>query len=254
MHTLDRAPHLTIVIPAYNEENRIIETLLRIDEYLDAQAYSSEVVVVDDGSTDSTFDLVEKFADSHKRFKVLHHEPNRGKGYAVRSGVLTAAGEYVLISDADLATPIEELEHLWNHISDGADIAIASRPLRESKLVERQPFYREFAGRAFNWVVRLLAVRGIHDTQCGFKLFNRDCAQAIFARCTLDGFSFDIEVLHLAQRLGYRIAEVPVHWYHRPGSKVRLLRDGLRMMADLVRIRLRHRGVCTNIPDENRRI
>lgn len=231
------------MIPAYNEEERILDTLLRINEYLDARGYDSEIIVVDDGSTDSTKQIVEKFAETNTRVRLLHHKPNRGKGYAVRSGVLAATGDYVLISDADLATPIEELDGFWSHISDGADIVIASRPLKESKLVQRQPLYRELAGRAFNHVVQLIAVRGIHDTQCGFKLFGRHYAHEIFSRCTLDGFSFDIEALYLAQRLGCRIAEVPVHWYHRPGSKVKLLKDGMHMMADLVRIRLRHRDL-----------
>jgi dolichyl-phosphate beta-glucosyltransferase len=165
---------------------------------------------------------------------------------------MEAAGDHILICDADLSTPIEELDGFWRYIKVGYDIVIASRPLRESHLVKHQPFHREFAGRTFNFLVRAIAVRGIHDTQCGFKLFCRDAAEAIFPRCSLDGFSFDIEVLHIAQRLGYTIKEAPVHWYHRPGSKVSLLRDGPRMLTDLIKLRLRRHDLRKQTCDETR--
>lgn len=241
MQAVKNSPYLSVVIPAYNEEARITDTLLHVVEYLDAQPYTFEVLVVDDGSTDNTLSAVQKFAETRPSVRVIHYKPNRGKGYAVRVGVLAAEGEYILFADADLATPIEELGAFWEHISAGVDVVIASRPLKESRLVQRQPFYREWAGRAFNHVVRIFAVRGIHDTQCGFKLFRRDVAREVFSRCTLEGFSFDIEVLHLAQRLGYLIVEAPVHWYHREGSKVKLLHDGLKMLVDIIRLRWRHR-------------
>lgn len=245
-------PHLSIVIPAYNEESRIVESLEGIASYLSGQPYTYEVLVVDDGSTDRTLEICQAFASMHPWLKILHQPVNHGKGFAVRTGVLSAAGENVLVCDADLATPIEELDGFWRFQKEGAEIVIASRPLRESHLVKRQPFYREFAGRAFNLAVRAMAVHGIHDTQCGFKLFSREAAQSIFPLCSLRGFGFDIEVLHVAQRLGFRIKEAGVHWYHKPGSKISLLRDGLRMLLDLFRIRLRHRSLSRRACNETR--
>ena len=229
---------LSVVIPAYNEETRIVSTLERVVAYLDTHWQPYEVLVVSDGSTDRTEALVQAFAQNHPQVRLLAYLLNRGKGHAVRYGMVRAQGRWVLFSDADLATPIEELEKLAHALESGVAIAIGSRPLRESQLIVRQPFYREWAGRAFNKVVQLLAVRGIHDTQCGFKLFTHEAVQAIFPLCRLGGFSFDFEVLFYAQRLGYPIAEVPVCWMHQEGSKVRLLRDGLRMLRDLVWLRL----------------
>ena len=231
-------PRLSVVIPAYNEETRIERTLQRIVEYLNARGETYEILVVSDGSTDATETIVQRFAQAYPQVQLLVYQPNRGKGHAVRYGILRARGEHVLFSDADLATPIEELEKLEPYLDRGYPVAIGSRPLRESQLVIRQPFYREMAGRVFNKVVQLLAVRGIHDTQCGFKLFTREAAHEIFSRCRLNGFSFDFEALFYAQRLGYPIAEVPIRWMHQEGSKVRLLRDGLRMLRDLVWLRL----------------
>jgi len=238
-----RIPYLSIVIPAYNEAKRIAPSLDKIADYLSAQKYTYEALVVDDGSTDGTAEVCRAIASSHPWLEVLRYLVNRGKGHAVRVGVLAVGGEHVLICDADLATPIEELDGFWRFFEEGADIVIASRPLRGSHLVKQQPLYRKFAGRFFNLLVRAVAVHGIHDTQCGFKLFRREAARAIFPLCSLNDFGFDIEVLHVAQRIGFRIREAPVHWYHRPGSKVRLLRDGLRMLLDLFRIHLRHRDL-----------
>lgn len=229
---------LSVVIPAYNEEARLDKTLNQVLAYLDADWQPYEVLVVSDGSTDRTEQIALRFAERYPQVKRLAYQPNRGKGYAVRYGMLRAQGKWVLFSDADLATPIEELDKLAQQLDQGYAIAIGSRPLRESQLIVRQPFYREWAGRAFNKVVQLLAVRGIRDTQCGFKLFTREAVQAIFPLCQLDGFSFDFEVLHYAQRLGYPIAEVPVRWMHQEGSKVSLLRDGFRMLRDLLWLRL----------------
>jgi dolichyl-phosphate beta-glucosyltransferase len=246
---MDRAPkdtaipYLSVAIPAYNEEHRIAESLAKLVEYLRDKDYTYEVLVTDDGSKDRTLDICRAFAAEHPWLRIIHYDANQGKGYAVRTGMMDARGEYVLLCDADLATPLEELDGFWRYVKDGCDVVIASRAVRESHLVERQPIHRELAGRMFNLGVRVLAVRGIHDTQCGFKLFRREAAQAVFQLCTLNGFSFDIEVLHIAQKLGYRIQEVGVHWYHRPGSKVRMLRDGMKMLRDLLKIRLRHRNL-----------
>ena len=234
-------PHLSVVVPAYNEEERLPRTLARLHEYYSAQDYPFDVLVVSDGSKDGTANLVREFAKTHPHFSVLEYQPNRGKGYAVRHGMLQAKGDLVLFCDADLATPQEETEKLLAHINDGAHIAIGSRPLHDSKLERRQPLYRELLGRLFNRVVQILAVRGIDDTQCGFKLFTQAASQEVFSRCKLDGFSFDFESLMVARDLGYRTDEVPIRWSHQEGSKVVLLRDGPRMLRDLVKLRLKGR-------------
>ncbi|OJU65812.1 MAG: hypothetical protein BGO01_01550 [Armatimonadetes bacterium 55-13] len=232
-------PHLSVVVPAYNEEARIRPSLERLAEYYAAQPYPWDVAIVSDGSKDSTNRLVEEFVASHPNFKLVAYSPNRGKGYAVRKGMLEATGDLVLFCDADLATPQEETEKLLKHMQEGADVAIGSRPLKDSNLEIRQPWYREMLGRAFNKAVQTLAIKGIDDTQCGFKMFTRKASQDIFKRCTLDGFSFDFEALMIARDLGYRIDEVPIRWSHQEGSKVVLLRDGPRMLRDLVKLRLR---------------
>ncbi|MGV3619078.1 MAG: dolichyl-phosphate beta-glucosyltransferase [Fimbriimonas sp.] len=232
-------PHLSVVVPAYNEEERLPRTLARLHEYYSGQAYPYDVAVVSDGSADGTRALVEAFAQEHPEFRVIEYFPNRGKGYAVRTGMLEAKGDLVLFCDADLATPQEETEKLLAHMQQGADVAIGSRPLKESNLEVRQPFYREMLGRTFNKVVQILAVPGIDDTQCGFKLFTRKAAQDVFSRTKLNGFSFDVEALIVARDLGYRIDEVPIRWAHQEGSKVSLVRDGMKMLRDLVRLRLR---------------
>lgn len=232
-------PHLAIIVPAYNEEPRILPTLKRLQEYFSAQEYTWTVVVVSDGSTDRTDEIVEKFASGDTRFRLIGYSPNRGKGYAVRTGMLETKAELLLFCDADLATPIEEVEKLLAKNAEGFPIAIGSRPLKESKLEVRQPWYREMLGRAFNKAVQLLAIKGIMDTQCGFKLFTYEASQQVFSRCKLDGFSFDFEALMIARDLDYAIAEVPIRWKHQEGSKVVLLRDGPRMLRDLIWLRLR---------------
>jgi dolichyl-phosphate beta-glucosyltransferase len=230
-------PRLAVVVPAFNESARIVRTLQRIKEYLSSQSYSWQVVTVSDGSTDGTDLLAAEFSREDPRFQVIAYQPNRGKGCAVRQGMLSAEADLVLFSDADLAAPIEEVEKLMPQVDAGADVAIGSRPLKESRLEIRQPWYREMLGRGFNLAVQALAIRGIRDTQCGFKLFKRDAARAVFSRCKLDGFGFDFEALMIARDLGYKIAEVPIRWSHMEGSKVVLMRDGPRMVWDLIRLR-----------------
>lgn len=247
---------LSIVIPAYNEQNRIERTLRETCAYFHARPTSTEILVVSDGSRDNTSAVVQTFiqtgeqSPSPVRVRLLSYDANRGKGYAVRFGVLRAEGDRVLFMDADLATPIAEIEKLEAalHPSSGVEIAIGSRPLRDSQLLVRQPWYREWAGRGFNKAVQLAATPGIADTQCGFKLFTRRAVREIFSRCVLDGFSFDVEALFLARRLGFRVAEVPVRWAHQEGAAAfpnarAYLRHGLKMVGDLVRIRRVHRTV-----------
>jgi dolichyl-phosphate beta-glucosyltransferase len=230
--------YLTVLIPAFNEDQRIGPTLERVRDYLSAQSYSWHVTVVSDGSTDKTNQIATDVAAKDGRFSLLAYSPNRGKGHAVRVGMLSADSTLILFSDADLAAPIEEIEKLLPAIQKGADIAIGSRPLKDSKLEVRQPLYRELLGRGFNLAVQTLAIRGIADTQCGFKLFRREAAQEVFSRCKLDGFGFDFESLMIARDLGLDIAEVPIRWAHQEGSKVVLMRDGPRMLGDLVQLRM----------------
>lgn len=229
--------HLSVVVPAYNEEARIGASLARMLQYLGSQGYSFEILVVDDGSTDSTRRTVAEAAHGQAEIRVLHYDGNRGKGYAVRHGMLRAAGDFVLFSDADLATPIEEVEKLFARLREGSEIAIGSRDVPGSRLERRQSTLRELGGKLFNRCVQVVAVPGIHDTQCGFKLFTRAAAHSIFRLCQIDNFSFDVEVLFLARQLGYSIAETPVRWAHQEGSKVRFVRDAFRMLKTLFRIK-----------------
>lgn len=233
-----------MVIPAYNEAKRLPRTLVATLSYLQTRGLEAEILVVDDGSADNTTKVAQAFTG----VTALRYEPNRGKGHAVRYGVLRASGERVLFMDADLATPIEELAKLEAALDAGAAVAIGSRPLRESELTVRQPLLRELCGRVFNKAVQAVATPGIQDTQCGFKLYSREAAQEVFSRCQLDGFSFDVEALFLANRLGYRIAEIPVRWAHQEGAaafptRAAYLKQGLRMLRELVRIRVLHRTV-----------
>ena len=235
-------PHLAIIIPAYNEQERLGPTLARIAEYARTLDFDTEIWVVNDGSADDTTKLVKCVAESEPLVHLLDCEQNQGKGAAVRQGMLEIDAEWLLMSDADLATPIEELDKLWPHVGEATPIAIGSRPLKESELEVRQPWYREMMGRAFNLAVRTLGIKGIADTQCGFKLYRQDVARDIFSRSKIDGFGFDFEVLMIARDLGYNIAEVPIRWQHKEGSKVNLLRDGVRMLRELMLLRLAGRA------------
>jgi dolichyl-phosphate beta-glucosyltransferase len=205
--------------------------------YLDGQSYSWDMLIVSDGSTDKTEAIVQEFAAKRSNLKLIAYKPNRGKGNAVRVGMLAATGERVLFMDADLATPPEETAKVMAHLDQGADIVIGSRPLKESQLDVHQPFYREAFGRMSNVLVQLVGVRGIKDTQCGFKLFKRDAAQEIFKRCKMRGFSFDMEVLMIARDLGLRIDEMAIRWADQAGSKVVLWRDAPKVLMNLFQMR-----------------
>ncbi len=235
----DECPRLSIVVPAYDEEKRLGASLKRMLAYFDSMHYPFEILVVDDGSKDDTARLVQTISACRPQVRLLSYAANRGKGYAVRYGVLQARGERILFCDADLATPIEEVEKLLVKLDAGYDIAIGSRDVEGSELIKRQSGLRELGGRVFNKLVQAIAVPGIHDTQCGFKLFTQSAAQSIFRRCQVEHFAFDVEVLYLALRFfGMRVAEVPVRWSHMEGSKVRFLRDAFRMLKTLFRIRM----------------
>ena len=230
--------YLSVVIPVYNESARIPHTLPQVIQYLRGRPERCELIVVDDGSTDDTAERVRELCrDVADARLVSCPPPNRGKGRAVRTGMLEARGEFVLFSDADLSAPISEAQRLLQPMQDGYDVVIGSRALKREWIEVHQSVLRETAGKLFNLFLRAVTGLTFQDTQCGFKVFRREAAQRIFPRQTINGFGFDPEVLFLARKFGYRTLEVPVHWAHSEGTKVRLLRDGMRMAADLVRIR-----------------
>jgi len=229
-------PFLSIVIPAHNEARRLPGSLEKILAFLSQQPYDAEVVIVENGSTDDTLALAQQYAHAHPDVVRVLHETRRGKGLAVQRGMLAARGEYRFLCDADLSMPIEEVSRFLPPALEDFDVAIASRELPESRRVD-EPAYRHLVGRAFNLMVQALALPGLRDTQCGFKCFRADVAEDLFRYQTLEGMSFDVEILFIARRRGYRIVEVPVTWYFDPDSRVRLVHDSLRMGIDLLTIR-----------------
>jgi len=230
---------ISIVIPAYNEGRRLGASLEAVLGYLKSRPFEKrEVLVVDDGSTDDTVAVAERFCASHPEVRLLRNPGNCGKGYAVRHGMLEAAGDWVLFSDADLSAPIEELDKLLEAAQRRqAAVAIGSRALDRSLIAVHQSPFRENAGRIFNWLMRLITGLPFHDTQCGFKLFARRAAHEVFRRQRLERFGFDPEALYIARKLGFQAVEVPVRWSHSEGTKVRMLRDSFDMFLDLARIR-----------------
>lgn len=240
---------LSVIIPAYNEEARIADTLLRVKDFLQDWRHRSEVLLVDDGSRDLTLEVVKTIdiygatLKEQSSTRIVSDGRNRGKGGAVKRGFELSRGDYVLFTDADLSTPIEEVEKLLTAIESGADIAIGSRRLPTSE-VDPQPAHRRVMGWVFATLVRTLAVSGIHDSQCGFKCYRGDVARRLAAMQQMPGFSFDVEHLFLARRLGWKIAEIGVRWKDAPGTKVKPIRDSWRMLRDLFRIRRFHRGVA----------
>ncbi len=237
---------VSVIVPAYNEEARLPATLAATAAFFAGRAEPFDLLVVNDGSRDGTACVVADFARTHPEVAVqcLDYGGNRGKGYAVRHGMLRARGDLRLFCDADLATPPEEYDIVRAAMqNENAQVGIGSRPQLIRQSGQRQPWYREWLGRGFNTAVQALAVPGILDTQCGFKVFTAGAAQEVFSRCRLDGFAFDAEALYVARRLGYAIAEVPVRWQHQDGSKVDMMRDGPRMLRELAAVRRIHRNL-----------
>lgn len=229
------APRLSLVIPAYNEEGRIAVTLDRIEQYLSRQDYEAEIILVDDGSLDTTAEFVRAL---YPKVNVVSYKPNRGKGYAVKMGMLAATGDYRVFYDADGSTPIDELGNMWPCFDAGADVVIGSRSLPESDVQVRQHYIREGMGRTFNKVVKVLLGLSYIDTQCGFKGFTARSAQILFPRQQRNRFSFDAELLYIARKHHLRVQELPVCWMNSPHSRVKLLRDSFDMVRGILRIRL----------------
>jgi dolichyl-phosphate beta-glucosyltransferase len=227
--------HLSVIIPAHNEERRLPATLERVLDHLGAQAFTWDVWVVDSGSTDQTAAIAEQFAQRHPQLHLVK-ESRPGKGLAVRRGMLAASGDYRFICDADLSMPIEQVNRFLPPQLNGVDVAIGSREA-EGAVRYDEPLHRHMIGRVFNNLVRIMAVPGIQDTQCGFKCLTARAAEDLFRRVQLEGWTFDVELLYIAQRRGYKIAEVPIDWVHFTGSRVHVLRDSAAMFFDLFRIR-----------------
>ena len=231
---------LSVIIPAYNEAGRLGPTLESVTRYLRAQNYVSEILLVDDGSQDSTVELAKKKLAGFPH-TVLLNGTNQGKGWSVKQGMLAGKGRYLLFTDADLSTPIEECGRFLALLQQDHDCVIGSRALTESQVEIRQNMFRELMGKTFNKIARTLSFKGILDSQCGFKAFNQKAARDLFSRQRLKGFSFDAEILFLAQKLGYAVLETPVIWRNSAQSRVRMVRDPLVMFRDLILIRWIHR-------------
>lgn len=228
-------PFLSIVIPAHNEENRLPSTLEQVFHFLEKQSFPYEVIVVENGSTDRTYELALEFTNRYGNFHVIQNDW-RGKGLAIQRGVKEASGEYIFLCDADLSMPVEEISKFIPPQLKDVDIAIASREAPGS-VRYNEPSYRHITGRVFNTLIRLLVLPGLQDTQCGFKCIRADVASDIFPYQTLTGWAFDVELLYIARLHGYRIIEIPIHWYFNADSKISVFRDSLRMFLDLLLIR-----------------
>lgn len=235
---------LSIIIPAYNEEKRLLSTLDKIRAYLFNQGFPYEIIIVDDGSTDGTLQMVRNFGCSDNHVVILANERNRGKGYSVRKGMLSGRGEYIFFTDADLSTPIEEIEKCLPYLTNGYDVVIGSRSMHGSYITIRQPWYREKMGKTFNFIVNRVLLKGIVDTQCGFKGFKKEVVKTVFSRCTVDGFSFDVEALYLSRKFNFKIKEIPIQWENSALSKVNPIRHSLQMFRDIFRIKMKDFKGC----------
>ena len=236
--------YLSIIIPTYNEEKRISATLSRIQFFLRSKTYDYEIIVVDDGSSDNTVSIIEKdFLTEDGKIRIVKNGSNKGKGFSVKNGILGSSGKYVLFSDADLSAPIEEVDRLLKYINKDYDICIGSRSLKGSNVEIHQPWYREGMGKVFNFMVKLLLFKDFNDTQCGFKLFKGDIARKLADLMKIDGFCFDVEIIYLAKRMGYRIVEVGVSWKNSPESRVKLINSSLDMFRDLFKIKQIHEDI-----------
>ncbi len=227
---------LSIIVPAHNEESRLTDTLSQLRDFCESQPFSSEIIIAENASNDKTLVIANDFANRYPEFAVLHDD-RPGKGLAIQAGMLAARGEYRFICDADLSMPVQEITRFIPPSLQGVDIAIASREA-PGAVRYNEPALRHFVGRVFNNLVRLIILPGLQDTQCGFKCFTQKAAETLFPLQTVTGWTFDVEILAIAQRLGFKIVEVPIPWYHFGSSKVRVLQDSVKMALDLIRIRV----------------
>jgi len=231
---------ISVIIAAYNEEKRITPSLFKIRDYMRSQGLDYEIIVVDDGSNDRTSEVVRDVIPDIPHLRDIRYEVNRGKGYALKTGVLASKGDLVLVSDADLSTPIEELSKLLPLINDkSGEVAIGSRALVMSDIIKKQPWWRQNMGKVFNKIVKFIVLDDFEDTQCGFKLFSGDIARTLFSESRTERFAYDVEILARAKKKGYRIQEVPIRWINSPESKVDPLKDSFQMLVDLLKIRAR---------------
>jgi len=229
--------HLSVIIPAYNEEKRLPKTLVEIDKYLRKQDYDYEIIVVNDGSKDKTAQIVEDFKSKIANLKLIDNKINHGKGYVIRQGMLEAKGEFRVFTDADNSTPIDQIEKMWPEFEKGYDVVIGSRDIRGAVLEPPQPWWRRFLGEVFGLLTNLIVgTWGIKDTQCGFKGFTQRATKDIFPRCKINRFAFDPEILIIAKKLGYKIKEIPIFWRNDPRSKVKF-KSMIKMGFDLLKIR-----------------
>lgn len=231
-------PELSVIIPAYNEQRRLPGTLESVHKYLTERGISFEILIVDDGSHDATAEIVETFAKDHGGVRLLSYHPNQGKGHAIRTGILSAKGDLMLIDDADGSSPIQEVERLEAGIASGADIAIGSRAKPDESRKVQALAHRKFIGNTFNLIVQKLLLPGIYDTQCGFKLFKAAVAHDVFSVSRINGYGFDVEVLHIAKLRGYKTTEIAINWHNVDGSKVNVLFDSPKMFIEVVKISL----------------
>lgn len=232
---------ISLVVPAYNEARRIEHSLKEIKSFFDAFPMNVEILLVIEKSTDNTVALATQLVGTDPRFRIIANSVQKGKGYAVKTGMLQAKGEIVFFMDVDLSTPLVEVVKFVNHFADhpDCDVVIGSRQHQKSEVIKKQNPLRQKMGQTFNLLVQFFAIKGITDTQCGFKAFAKKCVQPVFSNQSLDGFSFDVEILIIAQKLGYKIDVVPVKWINSPESKVRIVRDSLKMLLDIMRVRRR---------------
>jgi dolichyl-phosphate beta-glucosyltransferase len=231
---------ISIIIPAYNEEKRIEASLDKIVEFTDANGLDVEIIVVDDGSSDKT---TEKATRPEKNIKVIKQPQNLGKGAAVRRGMIESCGDIKLFTDADLSTPIYEMKKVLERINDGIDVFVGSRAVDYSMIKKHQPMYRELMGKTFNLIVQLLVLKGIKDTQCGFKAFTANAANKIFNHAKINGFGFDVELLYLARKFGLNISEVPVEWYNDDRTTVSPIFDSAKMFWEILKVRYIHKNL-----------
>ena len=248
-----KRPLLSIVIPAHNEEHRLPPSLAKIDAFLKTQAFEAEIVIVENGSHDRTTEVAQAFAETHPYVRVMS-VTTRGKGLAVKAGMLAAHGEYRFICDTDLSMPIEEIVKFLPPFSDGYDISIGTREGDGAKRIG-EPEYRHLMGRLNNLIIQLSAIRGFEDTQCGFKMFSAAAAEDLFSVQQMTGIGFDIEILFIAKRRGYKVREVPITWYFDPDSRMKLVQDSLKLLTEIWQIRVNWRKglyVAESIPHNRR--